>query len=77
MDNYYEEKPEPMPHELKEKMRKEVCLQLNCLVKILNHIEFNRDMMDFRDLMVNTLCAMRDAIATFDEEVKAYREENQ
>lgn len=75
MDNYYEEKTEPMPPELKEKMRKELCLQLHCLSSMLEHIEFNRDMMVFRDLMVNTLCAIRDAVATFDEEVKAYRKE--
>lgn len=75
MDNYYEEEIEPMPDVLKEKMRKELCLQLHCISSLLEHIEFNRDIMVFRDMMVNTLSAVRDAVAVFDEEVKAYRKE--
>lgn len=75
MDNYYEEKIEPMPDSLKKKMRKEVCLQLRCIYSLLHHIEFNRDMWHFREMMMNTACAMRDAVATFDEEVKACRKE--
>lgn len=64
-----------MPEPLKKKMRKELTLQLHCISSMFEHIETNRDMMNFRDMMMHTACAMRDAILTFDEELEAYRKE--
>lgn len=66
---------QPMPETLKEKMRKELMLQLHCISSMFEHIEMNRDMMKFRDMMMHTACATRDAILTFDEELEAYKKE--
>lgn len=66
---------EPIPEHLKEMMRNELTLQLHCISSMFEHIQFNRDMMVFRDMMVNTLAAMRAAILTFDEEVEKTRKE--
>lgn len=65
----------PMPEHLKEMMRYELTLQLHCISSMFEHIQFNRDQMVFRDMLVNTFAAMRDAINTFDEEIKKNRKE--
>ena len=68
---------EPMPEHLKEMMRSKLTLQLHCISAMFEHVQFNRDQMVFRDMLVNTLAAMRDTILTFDEEREKARKEQE
>ena len=55
-------------------MRGELTLLLHCVASMFEHLQFNRDKDNFRDMLVNTCFAVRDAIATFDEQIRKEQE---
>lgn len=60
----------PLSEPEKELMRGELTLLLHCVATMFEHLQFNRDKDNFRDMLVNTFFAVRDAIATFDEQIR-------
>ena len=60
----------PLSEPEKEIMRGELSLLLHCVAKMFEHLQLNRDKDDFRDMLVNTFFDVRDAISTFDKQIR-------
>ena len=76
MCSEYEE-IEPLPVHIKEKMRKELVLLLHCVSQMVQHVEFDRDVVVFRNQLLNTIAVAKDAALLLDELWLEYRKEGE